>query len=217
MKADKPLTPIEIAWEKAKNKLHDGHTHPNSRVWDAERIMDEAIVAHKAEQDETQKENKKMFELLEMVARGIHLNCDSEDVIRITSDVKKFCIAKREALNKIQGGVGECAPDVEKTVTDTPESVLDNPAMTWDELVDRAKQYDFRQECYQSGTRVLVRRGKEEAEQLVVNHNGYIYKVFCVDQERLEWKYFYFGRMEYTPAQIWRIIEALFGQAEVGK
>lgn len=41
-----------------------------------------------------EEENRQMFELLEKVARGIHLGCDTEDVIRITSDVKKFCIAK---------------------------------------------------------------------------------------------------------------------------
>nr|DAN24477.1 MAG TPA: hypothetical protein [Caudoviricetes sp.] len=28
------------------------------------------------------------------MARGITLGCDTEDVIRITSDVKNFCIAK---------------------------------------------------------------------------------------------------------------------------
>lgn len=42
-------------------------------------------------------ENKQMFDLLEMVARGITLDCDTEDVIRITSAVKRFCIAKRES------------------------------------------------------------------------------------------------------------------------
>lgn len=41
-------------------------------------------------------ENKQMFDLLEMVARGITLDCDTEDVIRITSAVKRFCISKRE-------------------------------------------------------------------------------------------------------------------------
>lgn len=45
-------------------------------------------------------ENKQMFDLLEMVARGITLDCDTEDVIRITSAVKKFCIAKRESEEK---------------------------------------------------------------------------------------------------------------------
>lgn len=43
------------------------------------------------------KENKQMFDLLEMVARGITFNCDTEDVIRITSAVKRFCIAKHES------------------------------------------------------------------------------------------------------------------------
>ena len=43
-----------------------------------------------------EEENKQMFELLEKVARGITLGCDTEDVIRITSDVKKFCIAKHQ-------------------------------------------------------------------------------------------------------------------------
>lgn len=43
-----------------------------------------------------EEENRQMFELLEKVARGIHLGCDTEDVIRITSDVKKFCIAKHQ-------------------------------------------------------------------------------------------------------------------------
>lgn len=38
-----------------------------------------------------------MFDLLEMVARGITFNCDTEDVIRITSAVKRFCIAKHES------------------------------------------------------------------------------------------------------------------------
>lgn len=42
-------------------------------------------------------ENKQMFDLLEMVARGITFNCDTEDVIRITSAVKRFCISKRES------------------------------------------------------------------------------------------------------------------------
>lgn len=42
-------------------------------------------------------ENKQMFDLLEMVARGITFGCDTEDVIRITSAVKRFCIAKRES------------------------------------------------------------------------------------------------------------------------
>lgn len=45
-------------------------------------------------------ENKQMFDLLEMVARGITFNCDTEDVIRITSAVKRFCIAKRESEGK---------------------------------------------------------------------------------------------------------------------
>lgn len=31
------------------------------------------------------------------VARGITFGCDTEDVIRITSAVKRFCIAKRES------------------------------------------------------------------------------------------------------------------------
>lgn len=43
-----------------------------------------------------EEENKQMFALLEKVARGITLDCDTEDVIRITSDVKKFCIAKHQ-------------------------------------------------------------------------------------------------------------------------
>lgn len=43
-----------------------------------------------------EEENRQMFELLEKVARGITLGCDTEDVIRITSDVKKFCIAKHQ-------------------------------------------------------------------------------------------------------------------------
>ena len=42
-------------------------------------------------------ENKQMFDLLEMVARGITLDCDTEDVIRITSAVKRFCISKHES------------------------------------------------------------------------------------------------------------------------
>jgi phage host-nuclease inhibitor protein Gam len=50
-----------------------------------------------AEINRLREENAKMFELLEMVARGITLMCDTEDVIRITSAVKKFCIAKRES------------------------------------------------------------------------------------------------------------------------
>lgn len=41
-----------------------------------------------------EEENRQMFELLEKVARGIHLGCDTEDVIRIASDVKNFCIEK---------------------------------------------------------------------------------------------------------------------------
>lgn len=45
-------------------------------------------------------ENKQMFDLLEMVARGITFNCDTEDVIRITSAVKRFCISKRESEGK---------------------------------------------------------------------------------------------------------------------
>lgn len=45
-------------------------------------------------------ENKQMFDLLEMVARGITLDCDTEDVIRITSAVKRFCISKREREGK---------------------------------------------------------------------------------------------------------------------
>lgn len=45
-------------------------------------------------------ENKQMFDLLEMVARGITLDCDTEDVIRITSAVKRFCISKRESEGK---------------------------------------------------------------------------------------------------------------------
>lgn len=45
-------------------------------------------------------ESKQMFDLLEMVARGITLNCDTEDVIRITSAVKRFCISKRESEGK---------------------------------------------------------------------------------------------------------------------
>lgn len=42
-------------------------------------------------------ESKQMFDLLEMVARGITFDCDTEDVIRITSAVKRFCISKRES------------------------------------------------------------------------------------------------------------------------
>lgn len=45
-------------------------------------------------------ENKQMFDLLEMVARGITLWADTEDVIKITSAVKTFCIAKRESEEK---------------------------------------------------------------------------------------------------------------------
>lgn len=41
-----------------------------------------------------EEENRQMFELLEKVARGITLGCDTEDAIRITSDAKNFCIAK---------------------------------------------------------------------------------------------------------------------------
>lgn len=42
-------------------------------------------------------DNQHYFDLLEMVARGITLGCDTEDVIRITSAVKRFCISKRES------------------------------------------------------------------------------------------------------------------------
>lgn len=42
-----------------------------------------------------------MFDLLEMVARGITFGCDTEDVIRITSAVKRFCIAKRKVRERM--------------------------------------------------------------------------------------------------------------------
>lgn len=53
-----------------------------------------------AEIDQLREENAKMFNLLEMVARGITLYCDTEDVIKITSDVKNFCIAKHKSEGK---------------------------------------------------------------------------------------------------------------------
>lgn len=43
-----------------------------------------------------EEENRQMSELPEKVARGITPGCDTEDVIRITSDVKNFCIAKHQ-------------------------------------------------------------------------------------------------------------------------
>lgn len=43
-----------------------------------------------------EEENRQMSGLPEKVAGGIHLGCDTEDVIRITSDVKKFCIARHQ-------------------------------------------------------------------------------------------------------------------------
>lgn len=53
-----------------------------------------------AEIERLKAENKQMFDLLEMVARGITLWADTEDVIKITSAVKTFCIAKRESEEK---------------------------------------------------------------------------------------------------------------------
>lgn len=58
------------------------------------------IEEQQAEINRLREENAKMFNLLEMVARGITLYCDTEDVIKITSDVKKFCIAKHESEGK---------------------------------------------------------------------------------------------------------------------
>ena len=41
-----------------------------------------------------EEENRQMFELLEKVARGIHLGCDTEDVIRITSGTLGYQICQ---------------------------------------------------------------------------------------------------------------------------
>lgn len=58
------------------------------------------INKQQAEINRLREENTKMFNLLEMVARGITLYCDTEDVIKIISAVKKFCIAKHESEGK---------------------------------------------------------------------------------------------------------------------
>ena len=41
-----------------------------------------------------EEENRQMFELLEKVARGIHLGCDTEDAIRITSGTLGYQICQ---------------------------------------------------------------------------------------------------------------------------
>lgn len=61
---------------------------------------DKTAYELQVELNRLREENAKMFNLLEMVARGITLYCDTEDVIKITSDVKKFCIAKHESEGK---------------------------------------------------------------------------------------------------------------------
>lgn len=58
------------------------------------------LLNQQAEIDQLREENAKMFNFLEMVARGITLYCDTEDVIKITSDVKNFCIAKHKSEGK---------------------------------------------------------------------------------------------------------------------
>ena len=61
---------------------------------------DKTAYELQVELNRLREENAKMFNLLEMVARGITLYCDTEDVIKITSDVKKFCIAKHGSEGK---------------------------------------------------------------------------------------------------------------------
>lgn len=117
-----PQTPEELTKEWLNNKLQAGSfwfvetedSNPEPMVVDMEGDLNDyegnyyrpcfskgkLKVLAPCDYDELQQlkeENKQMSDLLEMVARGITLDCDTEDVIRITSVVKRYCIAKRES------------------------------------------------------------------------------------------------------------------------
>ena len=92
--------PEKLIYERYMSKVGfyqeaHGFSTTNQLVNDVVEVL--APVPSYEELQRLKDENKQMFDLLEMVARGITLDCDTEDVIRITSAVKKFCIAKRES------------------------------------------------------------------------------------------------------------------------
>lgn len=80
---------VVLAWWRSDVKLWAFCEH--------EDVIEVLAPCDYGELQRLKEENKQMFDLLEMVARGITLDCDTEDVIRITSAVKRFCIAKHES------------------------------------------------------------------------------------------------------------------------
>lgn len=80
---------VVIAWWRSDVKLW--------AFCESKDVMEVLAPCDYEELHRLKEENKQMFDLLEMVARGITFDCDTEDVIRITSAVKRFCIAKRES------------------------------------------------------------------------------------------------------------------------
>ena len=83
---------VVLAWWRSDVKLWAFCEH--------EDVIEVLAPCDYDELQRLKEENKQMFNLLEMVARGITFDCDTEDVIRITSAVKRFCIAKHESEEK---------------------------------------------------------------------------------------------------------------------
>lgn len=83
---------VVLAWWRSDVKLWAFCEH--------EDVIEVLAPCDYDELQRLKEENKQMFNLLEMVARGITLDCDTEDVIRIISAVKRFCIAKHESEEK---------------------------------------------------------------------------------------------------------------------
>lgn len=83
---------VVLAWWRSDVKLWAFCEH--------EDVIEVLAPCDYDELQRLKEENKQMFNLLEMVARGITFDCDTEDVIRIISAVKRFCIAKHESEEK---------------------------------------------------------------------------------------------------------------------